>query len=214
MEMNRREVLRYLGYGGQSPDEQVSALLQECWDELTAAAAPRCLSRSFDLCFFEEDGIDASCFQTHSQSLRKNLEDCEQVLLFAATLGAQADLLIQKYNRLQMSKAVILQAEAAAMLEDYCNRENARLKDAYEAEGWYLRPRFSPGYGDFPLECQRALIAGLEAGKRIGITLTDSLLMVPAKSVTAVIGISRIRRDCTVKGCEACGKADCEYRRG
>lgn len=214
MEINRREVLRYLGYGGQSPDEQVSALLQECWDELTAAAAPRCLSRSFDLCFFEEDGIDASCFQTHSQSLRKNLEDCEQVLLFAATLGAQADLLIQKYNRLQMSKAVILQAEAAAMLEDYCNRENARLKDAYEAEGWYLRPRFSPGYGDFPLECQRALIAGLEAGKRIGITLTDSLLMVPAKSVTAVIGISRIRRDCTVKGCEACGKADCEYRRG
>lgn len=214
MEMNRREVLRYLGYGGQSPDEQVSTLLQECWDELTAAAAPRCLSRSFDLRFFEEDGIDASCFQTHSQSLRKNLEDCEQVLLFAATLGAQADLLIQKYNRLQMSKAVILQAEAAAMLEDYCNRENARLKDAYEAEGWYLRPRFSPGYGDFPLECQRALIAGLEAGKRIGITLTDSLLMVPAKSVTAVIGISRIRRDCTVKGCEACGKADCEYRRG
>lgn len=72
MEMNRREVLRYLGYGGQSPDEQVSALLQECWDELTAAAAPRCLSRSFDLCFFEEDGIDASCFQTHSKSLRKN----------------------------------------------------------------------------------------------------------------------------------------------
>lgn len=214
MEMNRREVLRYLGYGGQSPDEQVSALLQECWDELTAAVAPRCLSRSFDLRFFEEDGIDASCFQTHSKSLRKNLEDCEQVLLFAATLGAQADLLIQKYNRLQMSKAVILQAEAAAMLEDYCNRENARLKDAYEAEGWYLRPRFSPGYGDFPLECQRALIAGLEAGKRIGITLTDSLLMVPAKSVTAVIGISRIRRDCTVKGCEACGKADCEYRRG
>lgn len=214
MEMNRREVLRYLGYGGQSPDEQVSALLQECWDELTAAAAPRCLSRSFDLCFFEEDGIDASCFQTHSKSLRKNLEDCEQVLLFAATLGAQADLLIQKYNRLQMSKAVILQAEAAAMLEDYCNRENARLKDSYEAEGWYLRPRFSPGYGDFPLECQRTLIAGLEAGKRIGITLTDSLLMVPAKSVTAVIGISRIRRDCTVKGCEVCGKADCEYRRG
>lgn len=214
MEMNRREVLRYLGYGGQSPDEQVSELLLECWDELTAAAAPRCLSRSFDLCFFEEDGIDVSCFQTHSKSLRKNLEDCEQVLLFAATLGAQADLLIQKYNRLQMSKAVILQAEAAAMLEDYCNQENARLKDAYEAEGWYLRPRFSPGYGDFPLECQRALIAGLEAGKRIGITLTDSLLMVPAKSVTAVIGISRIRRDCTVKGCEDCRKADCEYRRG
>lgn len=211
--MNRREVLRYLGYGRQSADEQVSELLGECWDELSSAASPRCISRSYDLHFFEEDGIDASCFQTRSKSLRKNLEDCKQILLFAATLGAQADILIQKYNRIQMSKAVILQAEAAAMLEDYCNEENARLKAEYEAEGWFLRPRFSPGYGDFPLECQRALTGALETGKRIGITLTDSLLMVPAKSVTAVIGISRIRRDCTVKGCEVCKKTDCVYRR-
>lgn len=213
MEMNRREVLRYLGYGRQNADEQVSGLLEECWDELSAAASPRCISRSYDLHFFEEGGIDASCFQTHSKSLRKNLEDCEQILLFAATLGAKVDLLIQKYNRIQMSKAVVLQAEAAAMLEDYCNEENRKLKEACETEGWFLRPRFSPGYGDFPLECQGALLGALEAGKRIGITLTDSLLMAPAKSVTAVIGMSRIRRDCTVKGCEACGKTDCAYRR-
>ena len=66
---------------------------------------------------------------------------------------------------------------------------------------------------DFPLECQGALLGALEAGKRIGITLTDSLLMAPVKSVTAVIGMSRIRRDCTVKGCEVCEKTDCAYRR-
>lgn len=214
MEMNENEVLRYLGYGRQSADEQVSKLMLECWDELSAAASPKSISRTYDLHFFEEDGIDASCFQTRSKSLRKNLKDCEKILLFAATLGAPVDMLIQKYNRLQMSKAVILQAEAAAMLEDYCNEENARLKAEFEAEGWYLRPRFSPGYGDFPLECQRALTGALETGKRIGITLTDSLLMAPAKSVTAVIGISRIRRDCTVRGCEVCEKTDCAYRRG
>lgn len=214
MEMNRNEVLRYLGYGRQSADEQVMKLLEECWQELEAAASPKCFSRAYELTFFDEDGIDTSCFQVHSKSLRKNLEDCDEIILFAATLGARVDLLIQKYNRIQMSKAVILQAEAAAMLEDYCNEQNALLKAAYEAKDRYLRPRFSPGYGDLPLECQTALVGALEAGKRIGITLTDSLLMAPAKSVTALIGVSRYKRDCTVKGCEVCGKTDCAYRRG
>ena len=113
-----------------------------------------------------------------------------------------------------MSKAVILQAAAAAMLEDYCDEVNEQIRRDYESRGLYLRPRFSPGYGDFPLSCQPQLLGCLEAGKRIGITLTDSYLMAPSKSVTAVIGVSPLSRTCTVKGCEACGKTDCTYRRG
>lgn len=77
----------------------------------------------------------------------------------------------------------------------------------------YLRPRFSPGYGDFPLDCQQRLLDSLEAGKRIGIKLTDSLLMMPSKSVTAVMGVSKKPYRCDVKGCESCGKRDCLYRR-
>lgn len=214
MEMNQKEILRYLGYGRHEADETVMRLILECWGELSDAAAPKWTSRIYDVSFYDEDGIDAVCFQTRSRNLRKNLEDCGQILLFAATLGASVDLLVQKYNRLSVSKAVILQAAATAMLEDYCDEQNEQLKDTYEAKGWYLRPRFSPGYGDFPLECQTRLLGALEAGKRIGITLTDSLLMLPSKSVSAVMGMSRIKRSCTVKGCEACGKKDCAYRRG
>jgi cobalamin-dependent methionine synthase I len=99
------------------------------------------------------------------------------------------------------------------MLETYCDQQNEKLKQEYLERGLYLRPRFSPGYGDFPLECQTALAGALELNKRIGITLTDSLLMAPSKSVTAVIGISNIPRTCTVHGCEACAKTDCAYRR-
>lgn len=62
-------------------------------------------------------------------------------------------------------------------------------------------------------ECQPALLGTLEAGKRIGIKLTDSLLMMPSKSVTAVMGISKKPHRCDVRGCEACGKTDCAYRR-
>ena len=60
------------------------------------------------------------------------------------------------------------------MIEEYCDQVCTVIKSEYEAKGRYLRPRFSPGYGDFPLECQGMLLEALEAGKRIGIKLTDS----------------------------------------
>ena len=157
--------------------------------------------------------IDGEVFQTKSRNLSVNLKDCEKILVFAATLGVGADYLIQKYNRLEMSRAVILQAASAAMIEEYCDQVCEGLKKEYEEKGMYLRPRFSPGYGDFSLSCQSAVLDALDAGKHLGIKLTDSFLMMPSKSVTAVIGVSQKPHRCDVKGCEACGKTDCLYRR-
>ena len=152
-------------------------------------------------------------FSAESRNLKKNLKVCGQVRVFVATVGIGADQLIQRYERFRVSRAVVFQAMAAAVIEEYCDSLNRRWREEYEARGLYLRPRFSPGYGDFPLECQREILERLEAGKKIGLTLTDSLIMMPSKSVTAVIGVSRIPAGCAVEGCEACGRTDCEYRR-
>lgn len=209
---NEREILRYLGHRGQEIDENVEQLIAECKRELEQAATPRHIFRTYPL---RIDGheLDMGCLRTRSRNLERNLKDCEEVLLFGATLGSQVDVLLQRYAKLQMSKAVVMQAASVAMLETYCDEVNAALKESFLSKGKYLRPRFSPGYGDFPLECQPEIAAALELGKRIGITLTDSLLMAPSKSVTAVIGISPVPRDCSIQGCEACGKKDCAYRR-
>ncbi len=134
-------------------------------------------------------------------------------MLFAATLGVSVDVLLQRYGKLQMSRAVVLQAVSVAMLESFCDETMERLKKEYLEQELYLRPRFSPGYGDFSLECQRQIIPALDLNRRLGVTLTDSLLMVPSKSVTAVAGISPVPVDCLVQGCEACGKTGCAYRR-
>ena len=211
--MNTKEILRYLGYGRHEAKEQVLILIEACVRELERAAVPKSIYKEYPLSFYGEEGIDCCAFQTCSKALKKNLKDCQSVLLFGATLGTGVDLLLHRYNRLQMSKAVVLQAAAAAMLEDYCDQMNEELEKKYEEKGLYLRPRFSPGYGDFSLECQPALLGCLEAGKRIGITLTDSLLMAPSKSVTAVIGISRIPGTCGMRSCQDCEKRDCAYRR-
>lgn len=210
---NDRELLRYLGCkNGTVPDENTKVLIDQCKQELEQAASPRVTWREY-LLSIQDHVIDMTCFQTRSKSLERNLKDCEQILLFAATLGSQVDVLLHRYNMIQMSKAVVMQAASVAMLETFCDEENQKLKEAYQEKGWYLRPRFSPGYGDFPLECQRQIAPALELSKRIGVTLTDSLLMAPSKSVTAVIGLSRLPRNCTVQGCEVCAKRDCAYRR-
>jgi cobalamin-dependent methionine synthase I len=52
-----------------------------------------------------------------------------------------------------------------------------------------LRPRFSPGYGDLPLELQTNLFKVLDCQHFIGLTLNDSMLMSPSKSVTAIVGL-------------------------
>ena len=98
-------------------------------------------------------------------------------------------------------------------MEEYCDQVCQDLKARYEKEGLYLRPRFSPGYGDFPLNCQPQILHGLEAGKRVGITLTEGFLMMPTKSVTAVMGLGENPVRCKVGGCEVCEKKDCVYRR-
>lgn len=211
-----RETLRYLGYGGKwekEADGAVRELIASCVKELKSAAEPVHLCREYPLILGKPGVIDCGCFQTESLHLYRNLQDCERVLLFAATLGVGADNLLRRYGRLQMSRAVVIQAAAAALLEEYCDEQCRRLRESCKMQGWYLRPRFSPGYGDFPLSCQPELLDALEAGKRIGIKLTDSFLMLPSKSVTAVMGLGRRPQHCTVKGCEACGKTDCLYRR-
>ena len=210
---NDRELLRYLGCkNGTVPDQNLTDLIAQCKQELEQAASPSVIWREYPLCI-QDHSIDMTCLQTQSKSLERNLKDCERVLLFAATLGSRVDVLLHRYNMIQMSKAVVMQAASVAMLETFCDEQSQKLKEEYEEKGWYLRPRFSPGYGDFSLECQRQIAPALELNKRIGVTLTDSLLMAPSKSVTAVIGVSRLPRNCTVQGCEACAKRDCAYRR-
>ena len=99
------------------------------------------------------------------------------------------------------------------MTEEWCDRINERIRLEAEKDGLYLRPRYSPGYGDLPLEMQRDISRILNMPKEIGVSLTQSLLMTPSKSVTALIGVSEEPGECRSKGCEECEAADnCMYR--
>ena len=214
MELNRREILRYLGYGNQEADERINALIEETVQELFVAAAPKSINKVFDVKLNADDFVELTCFRVKSKNLAKNLQNCRKVILFAATLGAGVDRLARKCSQVQMSKALVLQAAATTFLEEYCDRINEEISKTWESEGYFSRPRFSPGYGDFPLKHQRDIIGILESPKKIGLTLTDQLIMIPSKSVTAVIGLSKENQNCHKSGCEVCEKINCIYKRG
>lgn len=208
-----REVVRYLGYRGTEPDEAVRMLIFACIDEINIAAVPKFICERFPLSYSEETGFQAGSLNFSSHSLQRNLAGCQEVFLFAATIGIAVDTLIRRTAMMDSAKGLVMQAAAAAAIEAFCDEENDRLREQVKAEGLFLRPRFSPGYGDLTLECQRDFLRVLNARKNIGLTLTDSGLMVPIKSITAIIGISSIPTACHREGCELCSKTDCAYRR-
>lgn len=212
MDIPEREIYRYLGYRGAEPGREVQALVEECAALLRAAATPRSVNRRFPV------RMDRGCaligpMEVRSAGLCKNLDRCREAYLFAATLGAPVDSLIRREGVRSVARAAVLQAAAAAMIEAYCDERQEELGESARREGLFLRPRFSPGYGDFSILHQREFLGLLEAGKRIGLSMTESSMLTPTKSVTAVIGLGEEPLRCPRSGCGACAKRDCAYRR-
>lgn len=212
--MNRkiREAVRYLGYGRHAIDEQTLALVESSIEELSSRVRERFIYRIFELSQ-EGEILKIGDWEIKSKSLSKNMKGCSQVAVFAATLGSMADQLIRRASVAEMAKAVVLQACAAALLEEYCDSCQDQIAQEMAEEGKYLRPRFSPGYGDFDIHHQEMLLKILQADKTIGLTMTKSFMLTPTKSVTALIGISTEQTPCHRQGCEVCEKTDCAYRR-
>ncbi|MBR6090058.1 MAG: hypothetical protein IKP86_09005 [Anaerolineaceae bacterium] len=208
-----RETARYLGYRGTEPDETVRTMIGECIAAVQDAAVPRAVYERFPLIYHEDGIFQVASLRLKSRSLQRILAGCSEVWLFAATLGIPVDTLIKRTALMDPARGLVMQAAAAAVIEAYCEEVNGLLRLETEKEGLFLRPRFSPGYGDISLDCQRDFLYILKAQKNIGLTVTDSGLMVPVKSVTALIGISTIRTSCHQQGCEVCEKTDCMYRR-
>lgn len=126
-----------------------------------------------------------------SHDLTRNLCGCQEIFLFAATIGAEYERLLRRTRLTSMTQAAILQAAGAAAVESLCDKLNDDLRKAAEAGGYKAHPRYSPGYGDYALENQKGIFDVLQPSRYIGLSLMDTLIMAPEKSVTAVIGLEK-----------------------
>jgi len=202
-----REIWRYLGYRGNAPDgavlEQIEAVRREF---LGAVQYKACFAKTKTR--RNDAGEIFFPFGTvRSKALERSLAGCEEAYVFCATAGIGADRLISRYAVAEPARSVIADAVATAAVEAFCDS----LCASFGGSG-YLRPRFSPGYGDLSLEYQSEVLRYLDAARKINVQLTQSMMMVPSKSVTAIAGIGR--EQCAVpSGCRTCTQKDCAYRR-
>lgn len=200
--------------GVPASDSTLDAMIDRAEAEVVLAAKPKHLSRLIDI------GVDMKAGRVllggttvESHTLASHLVGCREGFLFACTLGIGVDRLVKKYSFTEPPMLPVVQAVAAAYTE-YCGDAAQRELEEYaEGKNLYLRPRYSPGYGDFGLEYQRFFFEALQISKRIGVSLTDSLLMVPFKSITAVIGLSDDPSRCHIKKCMSCNAQNCPFRK-
>lgn len=202
----RREMLRYALC--KEENTSISALLEDCLREARDKLTYKVCYRQFPVAV-RDDVCDFGTFQVRSKHLAHNLRDCSAVILFAATVGTGIDRLIARYGRLSPAKGILLQGIGAERIEALCD---TFCEDMKQATGLSQKPRFSPGYGDLPLEFQRDIFTLLNCPKHIGLSLNDSLLMSPSKSVTAFVGLTATNTTEIRNKCSACEKRDCEFR--
>ena len=203
---DKKEILRYAGAKEGTPEiaELIKSCIEEAKDKL-----------SYKVCYghfpvsVKENIIDLSFMKTESKSLAKNFVRCRSIILFGATVGIEIDRLISRYGRISPARALIFQAIGAERIESLCDKFTKFVQKEYGT----TVPRFSPGYGDLSLELQKDFFRVLEPGKRIGLTLNESMLMTPTKSVTAIIGITDGTCEEAKHNCRDCNKTDCMYRR-
>ncbi len=211
--VNEKEIFRY-AMCGKEPSEDMKKLYEDSVKE----ALPAC---SYKVCYirmpikWEEDAIDLGFGKIHSKGLISNLSGCREVIIFASTVGIQMDRLIAKYGRVSPAKSLMMQAIGAERIESLCDLFNEEMNAELCREGFDTRVRYSPGYKDFSLDFQRGIFDILGCSTKIGLSLNDSMLMSPSKSVTAIIGISEeFREKGTKNKCLLCNKTDCQFRTG
>lgn len=201
--LDRKEAVRYLGGVGIQLNYRMDKLLDECEELVLLNANPKYLYLEKELPF--DDILQGNDIKDH-------LAGCEKIILFCATIGAEIDKLIRISQITDMAKAVVLDSFASVAIEQLCNKADKILAEKYKDS--YLTFRFSPGYGDYPLELQREFLNILDAPRKIGLTVNDSFLLTPTKSVTAIIGISPNEIERKKRGCATCNmRGKCLYVR-
>ena len=216
VKINREEALRYLGYGGQQPDAMVSKQLDEMTELLENISAP---AYTYKICGLKRETPDTFRLQGTSITLTGTtassfLTGCRSCIMMAVTIGSRIDGELRRRQIMDMAGAVILDSCASSAVESICEQLEEDLEKTFNRKHAFLTDRFSPGYGDLPLSLQPEICRALSAEKRIGLSVSGGMLLMPSKSVTAFIGISDRPQPKQIRGCGSCSmNQSCEYRK-
>ena len=195
-----------------APDPATLALAKQAEEEVNAHAKVRSVYKLFDVNVSEEGGfveLAGTGVRLEGKHLSRHLPDCRRAYLLAATLGFEMEKRVNYLMNTRPALGVATDAMCTSALE--CALDDL-CEDLQKQCGKKLKTRFSCGYGDFPLSAQKDMVNLLDTGRKIGVFLSESMMLAPQKSVTAVAGVTDVP-GADGGGCSTCGKSDCAFRK-
>ena len=212
--INKNEAVRYLVYGKNLPDENISNMIDKCELVLRNDLNPSYVYKIFGKEITAGGNIKLSGSHVifYGSDINKHLDKCDKILLLCATLSQQADKIIRLAQISNITEALIYDALSSAAVEQVCDTACEEVYSKFP--GYFQTKRFSPGYGDFPLDVQKEFLEITDATRKTGMTVNDGNILIPMKSVTAVIGLSDQKLLQKNTGCCCCPlNKSCSYRK-
>lgn len=204
--IDHAEALRYMGAAGWTPDAGTAAMLDATEKEVLHACTPRGIWRELPLAALPLESAGAD--------LARHLAGCQSLALMAVTIGSGVDTLLRRLCFTDIAKGTAADALASAMMDGLCDQLEGLIREQTTAKGLFLTGRFSPGYGDCPLELQDELCLALDTVRGIGACVTPEHLLTPRKTVTAILGVADTPVTGTKAGCGHCLlREKCAYRK-
>lgn len=215
--INKSEVLRYLGYKGQNINNDLDLKINKCIEETKKEVNAKYIYEIYDI----DKDLDSNTveFKNTNLKLRSNdiiklLKDCNKCVLMCATIGFNIEKNIRKYSYKNLTKGIIIDSCATTAIEEICDLIEENILKRVAKNGKSLTMRYSPGYGDLDMRANKDILTVLDAQRKIGVTVTDTGIMIPRKSVVALIGITNQKIKRAKRTCENCSnRFNCEYKR-
>ena len=213
--VDKSEVLRYLGHKGQAISEDIDKTIDEMIAKCEQIAAPGVRTVQYAL-ERTDTGImlKGTNLTLEGKDIAEHLKDCNSAVLLAATLGQAFDRKMRILEASDMVRALIFDSCASSLIESVCDYTQSKIEENAFRSGLFITDRFSPGYGDLSLEIQPEFLKILDTQRKIGLYCTDTCLMNPRKSVTAIIGLKPTKSGIMRRTCENCKlNESCEFRK-
>ena len=212
MSIDPKETRRYAGLN-KAPNFSQKTILEAC-REVLYTSEPHGSWEIYD--YDAKDGIVLADkpFQLQGKKVTKHLCKAKKVVILAVTLGEFVeDEITRRFKEGDYTLALLMDAAATTAVEQIADGIEKAVDQKIAMHGLVRRWRFSPGYGDWPIECQPEMLR-LSKAADIGLTVTSSLMLNPRKSVTAIIGLVPKEDNTTPdkQSCKFCPNPQCSFR--
>ncbi len=220
IQIDRNEVLRYLEYKNQNIDNELCYKIEKCREKTKTIINPRFIFRKYKIDKIKKDNsknqirLQNTNFILESNDLYNLLSNCDECMMISSTLGLEIEKEIRRLTYTNLTEGIIVDACATTAIEEVCDIIQGNIKQELLIQKKYITSRYSPGYGDLDITKNLEINNLLNSSKEIGLMVNDSGIMIPRKSVVAIIGISCDEIKVKKNSCENCSnRHSCNYKK-